>query len=161
MFIHPMNNHSVNDKPRRHDRVMALLKKGGVASQEQLADLLRAEGVRVTQATLSRDLKELGVMKGPAGYILPGAAPAPAPPTNGDLQRALRAMLLSGEVGGNLAVLHTGPGRASALALEIDRAGLRPILGTVAGDDTVFIAARTSRDASRLLTNFKSLAGIA
>jgi arginine repressor len=60
-------------------------------------------------------------------------------------------MLLSGEVGGNLAVPH-GPGRLGS-GPEIDRAGLRPIIGTVAGDDTVFIAARTSREASRLLTN--------
>jgi transcriptional regulator of arginine metabolism len=149
----------VTDRHRRHDRILALLRRGGVASQEQLAGLLRAEGIRVTQATLSRDLRELGVMKGPAGYILPGAAAAPPPP-NGDLQRALRTMMLGGDAGGNLAVLHTGPGRASALALEIDRAELRPVLGTVAGDDTVFVATRTTRDAAKVLGSFKQLAGL-
>lgn len=148
----------MTDKHRRHDRVLALLRKGGVASQEQLASLLRAEGIRVTQATLSRDLHELGVMKGPTGYILPGHERPPPP--NGDLERALRTMMLGGESGGNLAVLRTGPGRASALALEIDRASLRPVLGTVAGDDTIFIATRSTRDAAKVLTTFKQLAGI-
>jgi transcriptional regulator of arginine metabolism len=113
------------EKPRRHERVLTLIRKGSVASQEQLAELLRTDGIRVTQATLSRDLRELGVMKGPTGYIVPG------------------------------------PGRASALALEIDRAGFRSVLGTVAGDDTIFVATRTPRDAARLLSTFKHLAGIA
>jgi transcriptional regulator of arginine metabolism len=148
------------EKPRRHERVLTLIRKGSVASQEQLAELLRTDGIRVTQATLSRDLRELGVMKGPTGYIVPGhERPAPAP--HGDLERALRTMMLSGDTGGTLAVLRTGPGRASALALEIDRAGFRSVLGTVAGDDTIFVATRTPRDAARLLSTFKHLAGIA
>lgn len=154
-----MNIYVVTDKPRRLDRILSHLRKGGVASQEQLAELLRADGIRVTQATLSRDLRELRVMKGPAGYILPGHEPQ-APAITGDLERALKSMLLSGETGGNLAVLRTGPGRASALALEIDRASLRPVLGTVAGDDTIFIATRSTRDAAKVLTTFKQLAGI-
>jgi transcriptional regulator of arginine metabolism len=68
--------------------------------------------------------------------------------------------MLKGETGGSIAVLHTGPGRAPLLALEIDRAGLKPVIGTVAGDDTIFVATRSIRDAAKLLGDFKSLAGI-
>jgi transcriptional regulator of arginine metabolism len=99
------------------------------------------------------------VVKGPAGYMLPGETPAPA--HSGDLERALRAMLIGGQLSGTLAVLHTGPGQASALALEIDRSSLKPALGTVAGDDTIFVAARSPREAGKLLGQFKALAGIA
>ena len=148
----------MRDKDRRQSRIAAMIRKGGVTSQEQLADRLKDDGIDATQATLSRDLKELGVVKGPTGYMLPGQ-PAPAV-HNGDLERALRAMLVGGQVGGSLAVLHTGPGRASALALEIDRAGFKGVLGTVAGDDTIFVAARSTREASKVLGQFKSLAGI-
>lgn len=147
-------------KVQRHDRIAAILKRGGISSQETLAEALADEGLAVTQATLSRDLRELGVAKGPAGYTLPGAPPAPAS-QSGDLERALKSFLLRGQTGGNLAVLHTGPGRAPLLALEIDRAGLKPVLGTVAGDDTIFIATRSPREAGRVLSQFKAIAGIA
>jgi transcriptional regulator of arginine metabolism len=149
----------MSDKGRRHDRILAAVRRGGVASQEQLAKLLAADGVIVTQATLSRDLRELGVAKGPRGYSIPGEAP-PTPRESGDLQRALKNLMMGGGTGGNLAVLHTGPGRAPLLALEIDRAGLKPILGTIAGDDTIFVATRSPREAGRLLNQFKQLAGI-
>jgi transcriptional regulator of arginine metabolism len=160
IFIHHVNTYSVSDKHRRQQRIAAAVRKGGVASQEHLADLLRSEGVEVTQATLSRDLRELGVMKGPAGYILPGTNGTIGQHSTGDLDRALRSFLLRGQVGGTLAVLHTGPGRAPLLALEIDRAGLKPVLGTIAGDDTIFVAARSTRDAARILAQFKEAAGL-
>jgi len=149
----------VSEKDRRHQLIRAAVRKGGIASQEQLAEVLLASGVEATQATLSRDLRELGVMKGPGGYVLPGAAPD-SPAAEGDLQRALRTLMLKGETGGSITVLHTGPGRAPLLALEIDRARLRPVIGTVAGDDTIFVATRSIRDAAKLLGDFKSLAGI-
>lgn len=154
-----LNTYAVHEKPRRQNRIVNHLRKGSVSSQERLVALLKGEGIEVTQATLSRDLHDLGVVKGPAGYMLPGQAPAPA--ANGDLERAVRTMLLSGQVGGNLAVLHTGPGQAPALALEIDRASPKGVLGTVAGDDTIFVAARSPREAGRLLQQFQAIAGIA
>ncbi len=157
--MHVLYIYPVSDKERRHQLIRAAIRKGGIASQEHLAEVLAASGVEATQATLSRDLRDLGVMKGPEGYVLPGAT-APSPTADGDLQRALRTLMLKGETGGSIAVLHTGPGRAPLLALEIDRAGLKPVLGTVAGDDTIFVATRSNRDASRLLGEFKSLAGI-
>jgi len=157
--MHGVNTYAVSEKHRRQARILAHLRKGGVASQEALGSLLKGDGLDATQATLSRDLRELNVVKGPAGYMLPGEMPAPA--HSGDLERALRAMLIGGQVSGTLAVLHTGPGQASALALEIDRASLKPALGTVAGDDTIFVAARSPREAGKLLGQLKALAGIA
>jgi transcriptional regulator of arginine metabolism len=147
------------DKPRRQQRLLLLIQSGPVHSQQQLALMLRSEGFSVTQATLSRDLRELGVMKGPAGYTMPEALPAPSN-GGGELGRALKNYLVRAESGGNLAVLHTGPGRASLLALELDRARLKPVLGTIAGDDTIFIATRSSREAGRVLKQIKALAGL-
>src|SRR5438034_484481 len=83
------------------------------------------------------DPREMGVVKGPGGYMIPGEVPLQI--QNGELERAVRTYLVRAEAAGNLAVLHTGPGRAALLALEIDRARLKPVLGTVAGDDTIFI----------------------
>jgi transcriptional regulator of arginine metabolism len=146
-------------KARRQQRILEILQSRPVASQEALAASLREEGLRATQATLSRDLRELGVAKGPSGYIVPGE-PAPQPMASGELQRALRTYLVRAEASGNLAILHTGPGRATMLALEIDRARLRPILGTVAGDDTIFVAVRTPRDAGKVLRDLRQIAGM-
>lgn len=147
----------MTDKPRRQRLITDLVSQGGIANQDALAALLKKRGVEVTQATLSRDLHELAIVKGPSGYALP--ANGAATESRG-LERALREFLLSADHGGNLAVLHTGPGRAPLLALEIDRSGIKPILGTVAGDDTVFVATRSPRDAGKLLSHFKQLAGL-
>lgn len=148
----------MTSKPRRQRLILDLVQKGSVPSQERLGELLREKGVPVNQATLSRDLHELGVVKGAAGYALPERVNGTHPPAN--LERALRDFLLGADIGGNLAVLHTGPGRAPLLALEIDRAAMKPILGTIAGDDTVFVAMRSPREANKLLSHFKHLAGI-
>lgn len=147
----------MTSKPRRQRLIHDLIAQGGVANQEFLAALLKKRGVEVTQATLSRDLHDLGIVKGPSGYSIPGNGAATE--TRG-LERALRESLLRADTGGNLTVLHTGPGRAQLLALEIDRSGMKPILGTVAGDDTVFVATRSTRDAGKLLSHFKQLAGL-
>jgi transcriptional regulator of arginine metabolism len=147
------------EKPRRHQLILDTIQRTRVNSQEQLGTLLGSAGVHVTQATLSRDLREMGVVKGPLGYMLPTDVQTQA---NGsrELGRALKEFLVKGELGGNLAVLHTGPGRAQLLALEIDRHRPRGVLGTVAGDDTIFVAVRTPHDAARVLKEFKQLAGI-
>jgi len=151
----------MTSKPRRQRLILDLIQQGRVPNQERLADLLRQRNLPVTQATLSRDLHELGVVKGSDGYALPDRTNGdPAPRTAPNLERALKDFLLRADIGGNLAVLHTGPGRAPLLALEIDRAGIKPILGTVAGDDTVFVATRSPREANKLLTRFRHLAGI-
>ena len=140
-------------KAARHARIVATVAALSVHSQAQLAQLLRAEGSHVTQATLSRDLEELGAVKlrtsdgGLPVYVIPedGAPLATrsaedAPPIR--LARLLGELLVSAEPSANLVVLRTPPGAAHFLASAVDRAGLAPIAGTIAGDDTILVVAR-------------------
>ena len=151
---------TIISKASRQQRIRELLSREQVFNQEQLAALLAEEDISVTQATLSRDLHDLGVSKGPAGYQLPDmAAIALVPAATRELERMLPAQLLSVEAGANLVVLRTQPGHANPLALEIDRARLEEVMGTVAGDDTVFVAAKNAAQARRLLKRFRALAG--
>lgn len=126
-------------RAERRRSIERLLADGGIASQHDLLSRLRAGGVETTQATLSRDLADLGVVKGPEGWRLPDqAASAPT-----ELAPAVRAYLLHVEVGGTMAVLRTRTGHATPLAVELDRTRLDGALGTVAGDDTIFLACRS------------------
>ncbi|MET8308047.1 arginine repressor [Micromonospora sp. NPDC005173] len=134
----------------RHARIVELIRDRVVRSQTELADLLASDGVGVTQATLSRDLEELGAVKvrggdGPAVYLIPedGHRPlrdAEAAPAR--LVRLLRELLNGVDSSGNIAVLRTPPGAAQYLASALDRAGLPEIVGTIAGDDTILVVAR-------------------
>ncbi|HLU44248.1 MAG TPA: arginine repressor [Natronosporangium sp.] len=138
----------------RHARIVELIRAQPVRSQTELAELLAGEGMTVTQATLSRDLEELGAVKvrgadGTAAYVIPedgqpALRPAPAsadtPPAR--LARLLRELLTDADASGNLAVLRTPPGAAQFLASAIDRAGLAEVVGTIAGDDTILVVAR-------------------
>jgi transcriptional regulator of arginine metabolism len=150
-------------KQRRQAKVAELVTRHRVWSQQELAGLLGRDGISVTQATLSRDLTELGVVKGPQGYLLPDAPLAGEDPGE-RLARTLRGELVGLDVGGTLVVLRTRTGHGNALAVEIDRAraagSLEGSLGTIAGDDTVFLAARSTAAAGRIAGRFRSLAGI-
>ncbi|UQX90106.1 arginine repressor [Jatrophihabitans telluris] len=137
----------------RHARIVEILTGAAVRSQSELAALLAAAGVPVTQTTLSRDLDELGAVKlrtpdgGQSVYVIPpDGAPltarhaADAPPHR--LARLLSELLISAEASGNLVVLRTPPGASNFLASALDRAGLAEVLGTIAGDDTIVVVAR-------------------
>jgi transcriptional regulator of arginine metabolism len=135
----------------RHARIVALVRARPVRSQTELAELLAADGIHVTQATLSRDLEELGAVKvrgsdgGPAVYLVPedGTPPLrPAEQAPARLVRLLRELLTGTDASGNLAVLRTPPGAAQFLASALDRSGLPDVVGTIAGDDTVLVIAR-------------------
>jgi transcriptional regulator of arginine metabolism len=140
----------------RHSKIVALLTGHQVRSQGELAQLLEKAGVHVTQATLSRDLDELGAVKlrtpdgGQSVYVVPedGAPLAArqandAPPQR--LARLLGELLISAEASGNLVVLRTPPGASNFLASALDRASLPDILGTIAGDDTILVVSRDPR----------------
>jgi transcriptional regulator of arginine metabolism len=140
-------------KTARHARIVAVLAERPVRSQAQLASVLAEEGVHVTQATLSRDLDELGAVKlraadgGLPVYVVPeDGSPLPARPAEGDpphrLARLLADLLVSAEASANLVVLRTPPGASQFLASALDRARLPEVLGTVAGDDTILVVAR-------------------
>ena len=145
---------------QRRARIAALIAANQLWSQQELAALLRRrEGIDVTQATLSRDLTELGVVKGPGGYMLPGAAPAPTTPADRTdaLASALRQHLVSVARGGTTVVVRTPSGHANSLAVEIDRAGLPGVLGTIAGDDTIFLATADQDAAATLVRTLQRL----
>jgi transcriptional regulator of arginine metabolism len=136
-------------KAARQARIAELLESRPVASQNELGRLLAAAGVAATQATLSRDLDELGAVKvrsssgttyalPPEGQPRPGTAEA----VDARLGRLLEELLVSAEATGSLVVLRTPPGGAHLLGSALDRAGLPEVAGTVAGDDTVLLVCR-------------------
>jgi len=176
-------------KTARHARIADILAREQVRSQEELADLLeRYAGVHVTQATLSRDLDELGIVRLRSGGALvyslpeepggPGSHPGgPGSPSGGGaraaghsgvagsesphearLARYLGELMTSAEASANLVVLRTPAGAAQFLASVIDHAALPSVLGTVAGDDTVLLIARDPAGGDALAADFLRLA---
>lgn len=133
---------------RRRQLIRELLRDERIHSQEELRKRLRQAGVRAEQATLSRDLHALGVVKGPDGYLLPEAAVTPLP-SRTELIQLLRQYLSTAEQTGPLVVLRTGPGRAQPVGLALDGARIPGVLGTIAGDDTIFVALRGEPTAVR------------
>lgn len=147
-----------SSKAARHALVTALLGRQQVRSQVELAELLAAEGVSVTQATLSRDLVELQAVKvrAPSGalvYVVPAEGGArttqPAETTEvlaARLARLCEELVVTAEASGPIVVLRTPPGAAQFLASAIDHSVLPGVLGTIAGDDTVLVIAREGED---------------
>jgi transcriptional regulator of arginine metabolism len=134
----------------RRRAVLELVSKGGIKSQYDLQDSLAELGIEVNQATLSRDIRALGLLKGKDGYELPTSAlPSGADPSLG-LYTAVHAWLASSETAGTLLVLRTPVAGANPLAIALDHSGFTEVVGTIAGDDTVFVATRTTADARRL-----------
>ena len=132
-------------EPRRA-ALAAIIRAQPVASQEQLSDRLRQAGFDVTQATVSRDLEALGAIRGKRGgqlaYLLPGDI------AESSLDRILAEWGLSAEIAGNMIVMRTRPGSAHVVAAALDEAALVEIAGTIAGDDTLFIAVRDGHQPS-------------
>ncbi|GAA1923793.1 arginine repressor [Arthrobacter gandavensis] len=157
-------------KTARQARIRALLTGLSVRSQAELAALLADDGVQVNQATLSRDLVELGAvrMRGKDG-VLVYAVPAEGgkrTPQSGITQEVLDArlarlcgeLLVTAEASGNIVVLRTPPGAANFLALAIDHSVMPSILGTLAGDDTVLLVTREPDGGAELAARFLSIA---
>jgi transcriptional regulator of arginine metabolism len=153
----------------RHDRIVAILAERSVRSQAELAAALEASGLSVTQATLSRDLDELGAVKlrSPDGglpvYVVPeDGSPLTARTERDDpphrLTRLLGELLVSAESSANLVVLRTPPGASNFLASALDRAALPDVLGTIAGDDTIVVVARDPHGGAALARRFLDLA---
>ena len=137
-------------KSRRLTAIRQIVDDEPVHSQEELRKRLQTMGFDVTQATLSRDIKELGLMKRAAdgAYQAAGAgatAPSSAAAAAVALSRALGEFLLSVDVAQQLVVVRTGPGQAQLLALAVDRAQLPDVIGTIAGDDTILVVCRDAR----------------
>ncbi|KUH94275.1 arginine repressor [Mycolicibacterium acapulense] len=149
----------------RQARIVAILSSRSVHSQTELAALLAEEGIEVTQATLSRDLEELGAVKlrgadgGVGVYIVPEDG-SPVRGVSGGterMSRLLAELLVSTDSSGNLAILRTPPGAAHYLASAMDRAALPFVVGTVAGDDTILVVAREPMTGAELATKLESI----
>jgi transcriptional regulator of arginine metabolism len=156
-------------KAARQARICSLLSSRAVRSQAELGRLLAGEGVEVTQATLSRDLEEIGAVKvrrAGAGtvYAVPDEPPGPllralADSSQARISRLASDLLVSVEASANLVVLRTPPGGAHLLASAIDRADLPDVIGTIAGDDTVLVVARDPAGGAALADRLHRMAG--
>jgi transcriptional regulator of arginine metabolism len=151
----------------RRQIIADLLARHAVRSQRELADLLAADGIAVTQATLSRDLHDLGAVRlrvaGDLVYALPGEGdltlkPAPDSAAPDRLARVVADTLVSAEAAQNLVVLRTPPGAAQYLASAVDHSVLTGVAGTIAGDDTVLLIAHDRRRASEVVDLLLGLA---
>jgi transcriptional regulator of arginine metabolism len=130
----------------RRSKAIALIKAGKISSQSDLVKELKKSGFSVTQATASRDLEEIGAVRGRDGYTLSESdndSMARSMPLPGDL-------ILSVESSGNLAVVRTPPGGAQFLASSLDHSGIGSIIGTIAGDDTVLVVSRKASGGGEL-----------
>jgi transcriptional regulator of arginine metabolism len=136
-------------KARRQAAILDLIGERHVTSQEQLRELLKGRGIETTQATLSRDIRDLGLVKSAAdgAYRLSPARPPEAHP-EGVVRRAIDEYLRNFEQVEQLLVLKTDPGQAQALAIALDRSGLPDVVGTIAGDDTILVICRSAAHAS-------------
>jgi transcriptional regulator of arginine metabolism len=144
-------------KAARQYAIRQLVRSQKVSTQEELGHLLAERGYEVTQATLSRDLDELGAVKAPVNgviaYVVPDVEGTDGIGIAGDVSAVSRVALdavLSIEVSGNIVVVRTKPGAAQYLASAIDRAALQQALGTVAGDDTIMVVSRTANGGAEL-----------
>lgn len=145
----------MSDRSRRHAAILRILTGAPVPGQAALAAALEAEGFRVTQATLSRDLARIGVVRGPSGYTLPPTAQRAA--SGRSIDAAIRREAISVDLGVGLVVMRTRPGHANALAVELDTRLPEGVIGCIAGDDTIFLAMRSADAAERLVRHIASL----
>lgn len=150
-------------RTRRQQTILEILQTQPVESQEALRQMLSQRSIEITQATLSRDLREMGAVKTPRGYQLPSHGTGDTPFASESahrgvpLSRTLASFLLRVEPAGNLVVLRTGPGHAQIVALEIDRAGIPGVVGCLAGDDTIFVATHSDTRAQALAKELSAL----
>ncbi len=151
-------------KARRQHRISALLEEHAVTNQGRLVELLETEGIDATQATVSRDLDELGAIKfrvpgGETVYAIP-EHPVDRIAPEDHLRRVMGDWVADVGSSANLVVLRTPPGSAHVVASALDRAGMEEILGTVAGDDTLVVIATEETGGTKLAARLRGLAGL-
>jgi transcriptional regulator of arginine metabolism len=135
-------------KKIRQNAILDLVRNQEIASQEELLEKLLARKIDVSQSTLSRDIQELRLAKTGGVYTVMGAESGPA--SDDSVRRILREFLLEVSVAQNIVVLKTGVANASTVSLAIDNAGWPEVVGSLAGDDTVFVAVRTPKESQEL-----------
>jgi len=142
-------------KKARQGRILELVRKNPVRSQEEFLSLLKRQEVEVTQSTLSRDIRELGLVKIRGSYQVPGELHTSPP---GEiLRRAFEQFVIRTGVSGNIVMIKTSPGNAHSVGVVLDAAEWPEILGTVAGDDTVFVLLRNGSSGKKVLARIREL----
>lgn len=137
------------DNLYRRNQILDILRTEAVLTQTRLRTALAQRGIHVTQATVSRDIEELGLIKTRGGYQLASAREAVAPPQP-TLAVILKEFLREVRLASNLVIVRTHPGNAHSVAVALDSTGWPEIMGTVAGDDTIFLATAGERQAGRV-----------
>jgi transcriptional regulator of arginine metabolism len=151
-------------KVQRQQAIARLIEQHSVTNQPQLVDLLADEGITATQATVSRDLEDLGAVKvrvpgGATVYAVPEFAPERVAPLD-QLRRVMGEWVAEVTHSANLVIVRTPPGCAHVVASALDRSGIDGLLGTVAGDDTMMCVATESAGGRHLAAVMRELAGI-
>jgi len=142
-------------KRDRHSRVIEIVRRQAISSQQELAVMLRASGIRVAQSTVSRDIRDLGLVKHQGRYHVAGEITDRL--SADQLRRAFQQFVHARGIAGNILVLKTAPGNAHSLGVVLDRASWPEILGTVAGDDTVLAVLRRAGLGRRILRRIEDL----
>ncbi|MFZ4585559.1 MAG: arginine repressor [Acidimicrobiia bacterium] len=151
-------------KLQRQHRIARLLEEQPVSSQQQIAELLAVEGIEATQATVSRDLEDMGAVKiripgGTTAYAIPEHTRSTVSPDD-HLRRIAGEFVLEVGSSGNLVLMRTPPGSAHVVASAIDRTVVPGVLGTVAGDDTLLVICTETNGGAPMARRFSELAGL-
>ena len=142
-------------KKARQGRILDIMRTHPVRSQEELALLLKRDGSEVTQSTLSRDIRELGLVKVRGSYRR--SDEMHTSPPDEVIRRAMEQFVIRTGVSGNIVMVKTSPGNAHSVGVVLDAAQWPEVLGTVAGDDTVFVLLRNSRSGRKVLQRIREL----
>ncbi|HKU60931.1 MAG TPA: hypothetical protein VJQ44_06905 [Gemmatimonadales bacterium] len=147
-----------SDRRKRHLKILELISTRAIRTQEELAEALATEGWDVTQSSVSRDISALRLAKVDGAYR---RAPAGAGVADPDERRIADGVLTAELAGEALVVLHTPPGEANRVAVAIDRLAWADVVGTIAGDDTIFLAVRDGPAQRRVIRELRRLGGTA
>jgi transcriptional regulator of arginine metabolism len=142
------------DRRKRHLKILELISTRAIRTQEELAEALAAEGWEVTQSSVSRDIATLRLIKVDGAYRRPATV---ATPVNPDERRIADGVLSVDSAGDALVVLHTPPGEANRVAVALDRLAWADVIGTIAGDDTIFLAVKDPAAQHRVLREVRRL----
>lgn len=145
------------ERKRRHLRILELISTRAVRTQEELAEMLTAEGWEVTQSSVSRDIASLRLVKMDGAYRRP--PPGPRAVTEPDELRIAEGVLSCETAGETLVVVRTAPGEANRVAVAMDRMAWPEVVGTIAGDDTIFIAVKDPGAQRRVTRTIRALRG--
>jgi transcriptional regulator of arginine metabolism len=144
------------DRRKRHLKILELISTRAVRTQEELAEALAAEGWEVTQSSVSRDITALRLIKVDGAYRRPASVRIPDDPNE---RRIADGVLTADPAGDALVVIHTPPGEANRVAVALDRLAWPEVAGTIAGDDTIFIAVKNPAARQRVLDALRKLTG--